>query len=121
MVFLKKSGYVAVTCPSWLCDERPAEIEKFWVDAGSRLDTIGHNISIMQKAAYSFVAAFTLPEKCWTDNYFIPREKAEKALMEKYGGDKTLDAFIENNKYEVDLYSKYKQYYGYVFYIGRKI
>jgi SAM-dependent methyltransferase len=119
--FLKKSGYIAVTCSSWLCDERPAEIEKFWVDAGSGLDTIGHNISIMQKAGYSFVAAFTLPEKCWTENYFIPREKAEKALMEKYGGDKTIEAFIENNKYEVELFSKYKQYYGYVFYIGRKI
>jgi SAM-dependent methyltransferase len=110
--FLKKSGYVAVTCPSWLCDEYPAEIEKFWVDAGSRLDPIGYNISIMQKAGYRFVAAFTLPENCWTDNYFIPRKKAEKTLMEKYGGDKTLNAFIENNKYEVELYSKYKQYYG---------
>jgi SAM-dependent methyltransferase len=119
--FLKRSGYIAVTCPSWLCDGYPAEIEKFWADAGSRLDTIGHNISLMQKAGYSFVAAFTLPEKCWTDNYFIPREKAEKALLEKHSGDKTLEVFIENNKYEAELYSKYIQYYGYVFYIGRKM
>ncbi|MDR2887854.1 MAG: class I SAM-dependent methyltransferase [Bacteroidales bacterium] len=119
--FLKKNGYVAVTCPSWLTDEQPAEVEKFWVDAGSGLDTIGYNISIMQKIGYGFVAAFTLPESCWTDNYFTPRAKAEKALLEKHTGDKTVDAFIENNKYEVELYSKYKQHYGYVFYIGKKI
>jgi hypothetical protein len=119
--FLKKCGYVAVTCPSWLCDERPVEIEKFWVDAGSRLDPIGHNISIMQKAGYSFVAAFTLPEKCWTDNYFVQRETAENSLLEKHTGDKTVEDFIKNNKYEVELYLKYKQYYGYVFYIGKKI
>ena len=119
--FLKKNGYVAVTCPSWLTDERPAEIEKFWADAGGGLDTIGYNISIMQKAGYSFVAAFTLPEKCWTDNYFTPREAADKALLEKYPGNKTVEAYIKDEKYEVELYLKYKQHYGYVFYIGQKV
>ena len=123
--FLKKNGYVAVTCPSWLTYERPAKIEKFWVEAGGSIDTIGSNISIMQKVGYSFVAAFTLPEKCWTDNYFIPREAADKALLEKYVGNKTaaayIEAYIKENKFEEELYSKYKQYYGYVFYIGKKI
>jgi len=119
--FLKKGGYIAVTCPSWFTDERPAEIEKFWVDAVNGLGTIGQNISIMTKTGYDFVAAFTLPEKCWTDNYFIPREAAEKKLLEKYAGNKTVETYINNDKYEVELYSKYKQYYGYAFYIGKKI
>jgi len=119
--FLKKDGYIAVTYESWFTDERPVEIEKWWVDAVPEISTIGHNISIMQKAGYSLIAAFTLPEKCWTDNYFIPREAAGKALLEKYTGNKTVEAFIANMKYEAELYSKYKQYYGYVFYIGKKI
>lgn len=119
--FLKKNGYVVVTCPSWLTDEHPAEIEKFWADAGSGLDTIGHNVLIMQKAGYASIATFILPEKCWTDNYFIPRAAAEKALLEKYAGNKTVEAYIESSKYEVELYSKYKQHYGYVFYIGEKV
>jgi hypothetical protein len=75
----------------------------------------------MQKTGYNFVAAFKLPEKCWTDNYFALREAALKALLEKYAGNETVEVFIENNKYEVELFSKYKQYYGYVFYIGKKI
>jgi ubiquinone/menaquinone biosynthesis C-methylase UbiE len=118
--FLMKNGFLAVTCPSWFTDEHPIEVEKFWIEAGSRLDTIGHNISIMQKAGYVLVAAFTLPEKCWTDNYFTPREAAEKVLLEKYAGNKTVEDYVENDRYEVELYSKYKQYYGYVFYIGKK-
>jgi len=119
--FLKKNGYIAVTSASWFTDEHPAEIEKFWVDAVPGIGTIWHDISIMQKAGYNFVAAFTLPEKCWTDNYFIPRKAAEEALLKKYTGNKTVAAFIENDEYEMELYSKYKQYYGYVFYIGKKI
>ncbi|MCL2284634.1 MAG: class I SAM-dependent methyltransferase [Fibromonadales bacterium] len=118
--FLKKNGYVAVTCPSWFTDERPAEIEKFWSSAGCELDTIGNNISIMQRVGYNLIAAFTLPEKCWTENYFIPRDAAEKTLLKKYAGNKTVEAYIEDDKHEVELYSKYKQYYGYVFYIGKK-
>jgi len=118
--FLKNDGYIAVTYESWFTDERPAEIERWWVDAVPEIDTIGHNISIMQKAGYNFVAAFTLPEKCWMDNYFIPRKTAGEALLKKYTGNKTVEAFIKNDEYEVELYSKYKQYYGYVFYIGKK-
>ena len=119
--FLKKNGYVAVTCASWFTDERPAEIEKFWTDAGCELDTIAQNIAIMQKTGYIPVAAFILPEKCWTDNYFIPREAAEKTLLEKYAGNKTVEAFVENDKYEAELFSKFNQYYGYAFYIGKKM
>lgn len=119
--YLKKHGYVAVTCPSWLTNERPAVIEKFWADAGSGLDSVANNIEILQKCGYQFIASFTLPEKCWTDHYFIPREVALKSLLEKYNENKTVEAFVAENRYEVKLYAKYKQYYGYVFYIGKKI
>jgi SAM-dependent methyltransferase len=119
--FLKKDGYVALTYESWFTQGRPAEIEKWWVDNVPEISTIGHNILMMQKSGYIPVAAFVLPEKCWTDNYFIPREAAGKALLEKYAGNKTVEAFIGKMNYEAELYSKYKQYYGYVFYIGKKI
>ena len=119
--FLKKNGYIAVSCPSWLVDENPAEIQNFWTDAGSNLDTVAHNIALLQKCGYSFVSAFTLPEECWTDNYFSPREETEKAILVKYPGNKSVEDYVESSKYEVELYSKYKQYYGYVFYVGKKI
>ena len=117
--FLKKDGYVAVTCPSWVTEERPSEIEKFWADAGSGLYTVGSNIATMQKCGYSFISTFVLPDNCW-DNYFVPRETAGKALREKYAGNQTVADYLEGDKQEVELYSKYKQHYGYVFYIGRK-
>jgi hypothetical protein len=119
--FLKRDGYIALTYESWFTDERPAEIEKFWVDAVPEMDTIGHNIAILQKAGYSLVAAFTLPGKCWTDTYFIPQKAIQKAFLEKNAGDKSAEAFVAYMNYEADLYSKYKEYYGYVFYIGKKM
>ncbi|KAA6301458.1 MAG: Ubiquinone/menaquinone biosynthesis C-methyltransferase UbiE [Candidatus Ordinivivax streblomastigis] len=119
--FLKKEGYIAVTYESWFTDERPAEIEKWWLDAVPEIDTIGHNISIMQKAGYVPVAAFTLPENCWIDNYYIPQKPRQEEFLKKHAGNTTVEDMIAFMRREADLYSKYKQYYGYVFYIGKKI
>jgi len=119
--YLKKDGFVAVTSASWFTDERPAEVEKFWTAAGCRLNTIVRNISIMQNAGYKLVAVFPLSENCWTDNYFVPRTAAEKEIAEKHPSNKTVEDYIKDSKYEVELYSKYNRYYGYVFYIGKKI
>ncbi len=84
---------------------RPAEIEKFWVDAVPEMSTIGHNISIMQKAGYSLIAAFTLPETCWTDTYFLPQKAIQKAFLEENAGNKAAEAFVEYMKHEAELYS----------------
>jgi SAM-dependent methyltransferase len=119
-IFLKMNGYVSVTCPCWFTNERPAEVENFWRDAGSGLDTIAHNISAMQRAGFTPTAVFTLPDYCWTDNYFAPRTEAEKVLLARHAGNKTAESYVENDKYEVDLYLKYKKHYGYAFYIGKK-
>ncbi|MEG6566340.1 class I SAM-dependent methyltransferase [Thermoanaerobacterium saccharolyticum] len=119
--FLKKGGYIAVTYESWFTDERPAEIEKWWLDAVPEMGTIGYNISVMQKTGYIPVAAFTLPENCWIDNYFIPQKARQEEFLKKHAGNKTVENMIAFLRREADLYSKYKQYYGYVFYIGKKM
>lgn len=118
--FLKKGGYIAVTYESWFTDERPVEIEEFWLDAVPKMSTIEHNISLMRRAGYRFVAAFALPEECWTDTYFMPQKTIQGAFLEKHTGNKAAEAFVEYMRYEAALYSKYKHYYGYVFYIGKK-
>ena len=119
--FLKKDGYIAVTYESWFTDERPAEIEKWWMDAVPEIATIGHNISIMQKTGYIPVAAFALPEHCWINNYFMPQKARQEEFLKKHAGNKAVENMIAFLRREADLYLKYKQYYGYVFYIGKKI
>lgn len=119
--FLKTGGYIAVTCPSWITSEQPAVVEKFWSEAGSHLDSVGNNIEIMQKCGYQFIASFTLPEECWTEHYFIPREAEISRLLEKYAGHDIMIEYAKENRYEAELYSKFHLHYGYVFYIGKAV
>jgi SAM-dependent methyltransferase len=118
---LKPNGYIAVSEASWFTEERPAEIDNFWKVEYPGIDTIANKVGIMQKAGYVPAAAFTLPERCWIDNYYVPQVPVQEQFLQKYAGNKTAEEFIANQRHEAELYYKYKKYYGYVFYIGRKI
>jgi SAM-dependent methyltransferase len=119
--FLKTGGYVAVTEASWFTDERPAEIDRFWLDAYPEIDTIPNKVAQMQKAGYIPVATFILLENCWTEHFYAPQVAVQAAFLKKYAGNTTAEELIANQRHEAQLYNKYKEYYGYVFYIGKKI
>ncbi|MBN1767060.1 MAG: methyltransferase domain-containing protein [Prolixibacteraceae bacterium] len=119
--YIKKGGYVAVSEVSWFTSERPKEIDDFWMDAYPEIDTIPNNVLQLQNAGYIPVAAFILPVNCWTDHFYAPQVEAQKAFLEKYKGNKTAEDFIANQRHEEQLYYKYKDFYGYVFYIGKKM
>ncbi len=118
--FLKTGGHIAVTEASWFTAERPAEIEEFWMDAYPEIDTIPNKIEQLQKAGYAFVAAFILPENCWTEHYYIPQAAAQESFLKKHAGNKSAEELVANERREAQLYDRYKQHYGYVFYIGKK-
>ncbi|MDD2381676.1 MAG: class I SAM-dependent methyltransferase [Mariniphaga sp.] len=119
--FLKTGGYIAVTEASWFTEKRPVEIEDFWMDAYPEMDTIPNKVAQMQGAGYIPVATFILSENCWTEYFYAPQKAVQKAFLEKYAGNKTAEQFVAYQRHETQLYFKYKAYYGYVFYIGRKI
>lgn len=119
--YLKPGGYLAVSEASWFTEERPAEIEEFWLDAYPGIDTVPNKLEQMQKAGYVPIASFILPENCWIEHFYEPQVSAQEAFLEKYAGNKPAEEFIANQRHETELYYKYKTYYGYAFYIGRKI
>lgn len=119
--YLKTGGYIAVSESSWFTDERPAEINDFWMNAYPEIDTIPNQVAKIHKAGYLPVAAFILPEYCWTEHYFAPNRAAREIFLNKYAGNKTAEEFSALQSIEEELYRKYKQFYGYVFFIAKKI
>ncbi len=119
--FLKTGGYIAVTESSWLTEKRPSEIEQYCLPHFPEMDTIAGKIMRIQKAGYLPVATFVLPSVCWTDHYFTPMVNAQKMFLEKYAGNKTAEEFVALQHFDAEMYSKYKEFYGYVFFIAKKI
>lgn len=119
--FLKHGGYIAVTENTWFTQERPTEIQDFWQEAYPEIDTISSKVAQMEKAGYLPIATFVVPEACWTDYYEVQNPQMQESFLEKYKGNKSAEEFIAYQRYEAELYHKYKEYYGYVFYIGKRI
>ena len=118
--FLKTGGYIAVSEASWFTRERPAEIDEFWMTEYPGIDTIPNKTAQMQKAGYVPVASFILPENCWIEHFYAPQADTQKTFLENNTGNKAAEEFIASQRHETQLYYKYKEYYGYVFYIGKK-
>jgi Methylase involved in ubiquinone/menaquinone biosynthesis len=117
---LKTGGYIAVSESSWFTERRPAEIENYWMKHYPEIDTIPRKIAQIRQAGYTPVSALILPENCWTEHYFAPMERAEKIFLDKHAGDEAAEKFVAFQRHDVELYRKYKAFYGYVFYIAKK-
>lgn len=119
--YLKQGGYVAASEASWFTDERPDEITDFWMANYPEIDTIPRKVAQMQQAGYIPVATFIIPEDCWTEHFYAPCHRAQEAFLKKYAGNRTAEELIAGQRHEELLYHRYKDFYGYVFYIGKKI
>jgi SAM-dependent methyltransferase len=119
--YLKIGGCIVVSENSWFTDERPKEIDDFWMGIYPEIDTIPNKVAKMQKAGYIPIAAFILPENCWIKHFYEPLALVQEKFLEKYKGNKAAEKYIAWERYETSLYYKYKDFYGYVFYIGKKI
>lgn len=119
--YLKAGGYIAVSEASWFTDERPAEIEEFWMLEYPGIDTVPHQLEQLQRAGYKPVACFCIPDECWTDHFYAPQAAVQQAFLKAHAGDKTAEGFIRNMRHEENLYHRYRKYYGYAFFIGMKL
>jgi ubiquinone/menaquinone biosynthesis C-methylase UbiE len=119
--FLKKGGYIAVSEASWFTESRPTEIEAFWKEAYPQIDTIPNKVTQLQSAGYVPVATFILPENCWKEHFYVPQRTIQEDFLKKHAGNKTAEEFIANERHEAHLYDKYSEFYGYAFFIGRKL
>ncbi len=118
--FLKPGGYLAVSESSWFTAKRPEEIHRFWMDMYPEIDTIPNKIAQIQRAGYVPVASFILPENCWTEHYYAPQVPVQEMFLHQYPGNEAAAELVASLRHEEELYRRYKEFYGYVFYIAKK-
>ncbi len=118
---LKSNGYIAVTDATWLTPERPREIADFWNDAYPAITTIGDNVNTITRCGYKPIAIFTLPDDCWTKEFYAPQRLIQESFLLQHTDNLTARDLAANQRHEAAMFERYHQYYGYVFYIAQKI
>lgn len=114
--YLKDHGSIAVTEISWLRPDPPSELRTYWDEAYPAMLDISGNLDIIKSCGYKTTGHFTLPDQAW-DNYYGPLENRIGRLIEKYKNDEAALRMLHSELKEIELYNKYHDDYGYVFYV----
>ncbi len=118
--YLKIGGYLAVSEITWTTNSRPKEIEDFWTKEYPEIDEASNKINILENNGYTLVGYFYLNQNSWIENYYKPMEARFESFLERNNNSDLAQKVFEENKAEMELYKKYKDYYNYGFYIARK-
>ncbi len=118
--FLRAGGWIAVSELSWLVSNPPEEALTYWSQNYPAMQHIARNREIASSAGYTDVDTFVLPVQDWWDNYYGPGESRLARLRIKYAADNETLATLNEIQREYDIFRKYSDAYGYVFYVMRK-
>jgi hypothetical protein len=78
-------------------------------------------VKVIERSGFLCTAHFIIPSKSWWENYYNPITKKLPELKDKYKDNPEALRIIEEEVSEQELFRKYSDYYGYVFYIMRKV
>ena len=119
-MLLKPDGYMAVTEVCWLKTGAPRVLTEFWEQEYPAITDIQGNLNIIKKCGFGLFDHFVLPESAWRENYYMPLQQQLLRFQNKYQKNKTASDIVKMIQLEINMYERFSDYYGYVFFILRK-
>lgn len=120
---LADRGLLAATEISWLVDQPHPEVAAFWTSACPAITTVGANRRIAEEAGFEVVVDFALPASDW-EAYYGPlaeRCREVEACGPAWSAPREdLLALVQETEAEIELYRRFGDQYGYVFYVLRR-
>jgi len=77
-------------------------------------------LRVVEESGYNHVGHFVLPESAWRKGYYEPMQNRVDALRPTYRADPAAQDLMHALEAEIDLYRRYSDCYGYVFYVMQK-
>ncbi len=119
--FLKPGGILAVSELSWLTGERPADLEAHWMAQYPEVATASSKMGQLEAAGYALLGYFPLPEHCWLDNYYDPMQARFDDFLARHDHSEDAKSIVAAEEKEIALYKRWSAYFGYGYYIARRI
>ena len=117
---LKPGGVLAVSELTWLTATRPADLQAHWDAEYPEVETASAKIAVLERAGYTVIGYFPLPERCWLDHYYRPMQARFDAFLARHGQSAAARAVVDAERAEIALYDRHRAFVSYGFYIARK-
>ena len=119
--YLRDGGYIAVSEMVWLTEQRPAAFEKYLSDNVPEISLPSVKMGQIESAGYTPVASFLLPWSCWSETYLRPMEALFEKFLDSHNHSAGAIEFVKRQREEIFMFEKYREYFGYMFFIVRKV
>jgi len=117
--FLKPKGFMIISEANWFKENPPADLKEFWDNEYPGLLTVEENIDLIKKCDYEIIESFPLSTNGWINNFYYPLEKNVFKMRKKYSDNSEALEAINSVQNEINMFKKYSDYYGYMFYVIR--
>ncbi len=114
---LAPGGLMAASELTWFRPDPPAECRDFFAAMYPPMLDNAANLAAIENRGYEVLAHFELPESTWLESFYCPIEDRLCSLRIKYAADPAGSETIASIQKEIDIYRKYSNWYGYVFYL----
>ncbi|MEI6613389.1 MAG: class I SAM-dependent methyltransferase [Chrysiogenales bacterium] len=114
---LAADGLLAVSELAWFRADAPEECRGFFAETYPALADVDANLAIIRACGFKLIGHFRQPESAWWDSFYDPLGACLSVLRAKHGADPEKLEMIAAIQMEIDLYRKYSDYYGNVFYL----
>jgi len=119
--FFKPGGFIAVSELVWLEPDPPTELFQFFQNEYPPMTNVETNLSKIRASGYELIGNFTLPDSDWWEDYYTPLEAKFPQLNEKFKDDLDALKILDTTRLEIEMRRLYPEYYGYEFFIGRRV
>jgi SAM-dependent methyltransferase len=117
---LAPGGHLAVSELCWLRADRAAEIETFFHAEGADVADMDTRRRTIVENGYRRVGDFVLPAAGWWDNYYVPLAAELERFRIRHAGDPEALAVAARSQFEIDLYRRHSDHFGYGFFVMQR-
>ena len=118
--YCKHGGYIVVSDLAFFDSPAPQELVDFWKPYGVTVETEEEKAQQIANAELRLLHMFRLEEKGWLEHFYDPMQKVIGTLRKEHGDDPQCAAILKALEQEAVMYRKYKNFYGYTFFVMQK-
>ncbi|MEP4485306.1 MAG: class I SAM-dependent methyltransferase [Halioglobus sp.] len=116
---LSAGGYLCVSEVAYLIDNPPDPVKKFWQAEYPAITTQSELERVAKESGYILRDSFCLPQSAW-ESYYGPVEDRIASLEAVWNADRVRRQVLAAMRKEVEVFRRYGDTYGYVFFVLQK-
>lgn len=117
---LVPGGHMVVSELCWLRDDPPTEVKAFFEAEGADVTDMDARRKDIADNGYRLVGDFLLPAVGWWENYYVHLGTTLERFRAAHSGDDKALEVAARSQYEIDLYRRYPDLFGYAFFVMQR-